>query len=138
MVLPWGLLMCLKVFPSRPVMIPPPVLVAVLPAVPAPVSHGDGPSPLGSSSSPRAWFTSPWSDPWPFRTWSPAFKVPDPAHESSWSSDLDEEILELRRKVSVVPEAEEMDAGGGSTPRAIIARRKPKNASFERKKRLNI
>ena len=37
------------------------------------------------------------------------------------ASDLDEEILELRRKVSVVPELEDTDASDGSTPRAVTA-----------------
>ena len=32
--------------------------------------------------------------------------------------DLDEEILELRRKASVVPEPEDLDASDGSTPSA--------------------
>ena len=40
-------------------------------------------------------------------------------------SDLDEEILELRRKVSVVPEPEDMDDSDGSTPR-VVMRKKPK------------
>ena len=40
-------------------------------------------------------------------------------------SDLDEEILELRRKVSVVPETEDMDDSDGSTPR-VVMRKKPK------------
>ena len=39
------------------------------------------------------------------------------------ASDLDEEILELRRKVSVVPEPEDMDASGGSTPGAVMRKR---------------
>ena len=38
-------------------------------------------------------------------------------------SDLDEEILELRRKVSVVPEPEDMDASDGSTPRPAMRKR---------------
>ena len=39
------------------------------------------------------------------------------------ASDLDEEILELRRKVSVVPELEDMDASDGSTPRPAMRKR---------------
>ena len=39
------------------------------------------------------------------------------------ASDLDEEILELRRKVSVVPEPEDMDASDGSTPRPAMRNR---------------
>ena len=50
------------------------------------------------------------------------------------ASDLDEDILELRRKVSVVPEAEEMNASDGSTPRAI-ARRKPKKCELRKEER---
>ena len=37
------------------------------------------------------------------------------------ASDLDEEILELRRKVSVVPEPEDMDASDWSTPQSCYA-----------------
>ena len=44
-------------------------------------------------------------------------------------SDLDEEILELRRKVSVVPEPEDMDAGDGSTPRDILRKKSKARAS---------
>ena len=36
-------------------------------------------------------------------------------------SDLDEEVLELRRKVSVVPEPEDIDASDGSTPQTCYA-----------------
>ena len=39
------------------------------------------------------------------------------------ASDLDEAILELRRKVSVVPEPEDMDASDGSTPRPVTRKR---------------
>ena len=39
------------------------------------------------------------------------------------ASDLDEEILELRRKVSIVPEPEEMEESSGSTPRALPRKR---------------
>ena len=39
------------------------------------------------------------------------------------ASDLDEEILELRRKVSVVLEPEDMDASDGSTPRAVMRKK---------------
>ena len=39
------------------------------------------------------------------------------------ASDLDEEILELRRKVSVVPEPEDLDASDGSTPRPALRKR---------------
>ena len=38
-------------------------------------------------------------------------------------SDLDEEILELRRKVSEVPEPEDMDDSDGSTPRVCYAQK---------------
>ena len=36
-------------------------------------------------------------------------------------SDLDEEVLELRRKFSVVPEPEDMDASDGSTSQTCHA-----------------
>ena len=45
------------------------------------------------------------------------------------ASDLDEEILELRRKVSVVPEPEDMDASDGSTPRPAMRKRSKARAS---------
>ena len=51
-------------------------------------------------------------------------------------SDLDEEILELRRKVSVVPfpfEQEDMDDSDGSTPR-VVTRKKPKARASKGKK----
>ena len=48
-------------------------------------------------------------------------------------SDLDEEILELRRKVSVVPEKENMDDSDGSTPRVVL-RKKPKARASKGKK----
>ena len=39
------------------------------------------------------------------------------------ASDLDEEILELRRKVSVVLEPEDVDASDVSTPRAVMRKK---------------
>ena len=53
------------------------------------------------------------------------------------ASDLDEEILELRRKVSVVPEPVDMDASDGSTPRPAM-RKKVKSAGSEGKKKVKI
>ena len=41
------------------------------------------------------------------------------------AADPDEEILELRRKASIVPEPEAMDASGGLTPR-VLPRKKSK------------
>ena len=52
------------------------------------------------------------------------------------ASDLDEEILELRRKVSVVPEPEDMDASDGSTPRAVM--RKKSKARVSKGKSVKI
>ena len=49
------------------------------------------------------------------------------------ASDLDEEILELRRKVSVVPEPEDMDASDGSTPRPVMRERSKARAPKEKK-----
>ena len=48
-------------------------------------------------------------------------------------SDLDEGILELRRKVPVVPEPEDMDASDWSTPR-VVMRKKPKARASKGKK----
>ena len=50
-------------------------------------------------------------------------------------SDLDEEILELRRKVSVVPELEDMDASDGSTPRPTTRERSKGRAPKGKKSR---
>ena len=52
------------------------------------------------------------------------------------ASDLDEETLELRRKVSVVPELEDMDASGRSTPRRVT--RKRSKARAMRGQKVNI
>ena len=50
------------------------------------------------------------------------------------ASDLDEEILlELRRKVSVVPELEDMDASDGSTPRPVTRKRSQARATRVKK-----
>ena len=49
------------------------------------------------------------------------------------ASDLDEEILELRRKVSVVPEPEDMDGSDGSTPRAVMRKKSKVRAPKEKK-----
>ena len=51
------------------------------------------------------------------------------------ASDLDEEILELRRKVSVVPEPEDMDASDGSTPRPVTRKKSKARAPREKKSR---
>ena len=51
------------------------------------------------------------------------------------ASDLDEEILELRRKVSVVPEPEDMDASDGSTPRAVMRKKSEARAPKGKKSR---
>ena len=45
------------------------------------------------------------------------------------ASDLDEGILELRRKVSVVPEPEDMDASDGSTSRPVARKRSKARAT---------
>ena len=50
-------------------------------------------------------------------------------------SDLDEEILELRRKVSVVLELEDMDASDGSTPPPRPVARKRSKARPREEKR---
>ena len=49
------------------------------------------------------------------------------------ASDLDEELLELRRKVSVVPEPEDMDASDGSTLRAVMRKKSKAPVSKEKK-----
>ena len=49
------------------------------------------------------------------------------------ASDLDEEILQLRRKVSVVPEPEDMDASDGSTPRPVTRIRSKARATRGKK-----
>ena len=49
------------------------------------------------------------------------------------ASDLDEEILELRRKVFVVPEPEDMDASDGSTPRPVTRKRSKARATRGKK-----
>ena len=51
------------------------------------------------------------------------------------ASDLDEEILKLRRKVSVVPEPEDMDASDGSTPRLVTRKRSKARAPKGKKSR---
>ena len=49
------------------------------------------------------------------------------------ASDLDEEILELWRKVSVVPELEDMDASDGSTSRPVTRKRSQARATRVKK-----
>ena len=49
------------------------------------------------------------------------------------ASDLDEEILELRRKVSVVPEPVDMDASDGSNPRPVMRKRSKARATRGKK-----
>ena len=51
------------------------------------------------------------------------------------ASDLDEEILELRRKVSVVLELEDMDASDGSSPRAVMRKKSKARAPKGKKSR---
>ena len=53
------------------------------------------------------------------------------------ASDRDEYILELRRKVSVVPEPEDMDASDGSTPRPVLRKRSKARAPKGKKVKIS-